>query len=1074
MFRFIWNSWWRNKERFLLLLVGAIIISVGLSYLVGITQASNGTIVDELQKRWKSSYHIVVRPSDSRSVTEDKNLLEPNYLSGLSGGISLDQYQQIKAMNDVEVAAPIAMMGYLQNSVSLNKVNYTEPGVYRLNINESTNSGANTIENENEIYFSVGWQPPGTNQDYGITQFNGNLDYGTNVLLAGIDPKSEAALVGIDKAMIESDYLSNQDEVETTNSDEVSATEIPVIVSNQEFVDGKISYTIEKLSISSFAENPSEAMEKVKDQGGREYLNQQSGELVDVFSYTTKEAHQNIVEQISAGSGTIRDFYWMPFKPSAVSYREVTSPYPDRWAYSYEVDPYVIPEDSPLAVDYSYRPVTMFGETSQEWPRLELDFKGIFDPTKLEISKDPLTELPMETYFPSKADWVLDSENQPVNPPKEMKPLNNPYGFLTKPPLMLTTIEAAAQVLGEKPISSIRLKVEGVEKLNEESEQILQRVADRIESETGLITDITLGSSPQPALTHIPGIGDQETLGWIEQPWIKLGSSVTIFEESKVGMSGVVASVIVVAMVYVFSSNIMMMYARKKEFAVLLSFGWRPNQLTKLLFLEALLIGLFVSMISWLTLGLVYAFHDIETSILRIFLIGVFGVAIYVIGAFIPGLLVRNISPYETMKTGEMTAAKKFFKTNSVTAMSLNHMLAKWKRSLLSIVAIALPASLLIFFLFITFRLRGIMYTTWLGEYVAMEVGTMHYIAMGVAIAIAVLTTAEIIWQNVSERQQELAVLKALGWQNKTVRRLVLMEGALSGLLGGMIGVCLSFIIISGMYGQIPNDQLLFFISTIIIPVVMGMIGAILPAEKAVNIQPYQGMQGLFTNDEKKEKQFKLSLGGLAGLLFAGCVTMLTFAIPEVNNSLQENVAESDKTVATQGEVRQQVDAPAADPEEDQAESNTGGGNPSGKDVITEDQTSTFQLGQYVWEDENGRNLYFGKPIDTPDSVDTESIGDDMTIITIPITFENNYINGKSVNPVAFKLVSPTGEESAPYHTETIENDGYQSGIVRGGGKVTFANTYVFPKNEDGWHIKFKDWDFGDTFDWYYILEFDS
>ncbi|WP_214729951.1 hypothetical protein [Exiguobacterium sp. s168] len=55
MLRFIWNSWWRNKERFILLLVGVLIVSTGLSYLIGTTQANNGTVVDELQKRWDSS-----------------------------------------------------------------------------------------------------------------------------------------------------------------------------------------------------------------------------------------------------------------------------------------------------------------------------------------------------------------------------------------------------------------------------------------------------------------------------------------------------------------------------------------------------------------------------------------------------------------------------------------------------------------------------------------------------------------------------------------------------------------------------------------------------------------------------------------------------------------------------------------------------------------------------------------------------------------------------------------------------------------------------------------------------------
>ncbi|WP_176555888.1 ABC transporter permease [Virgibacillus ndiopensis] len=912
MLRFIWNSWWRNKERFLLLIVGALIVSIGLSYLVGITQANKATVVDELQKRWKSSYHIVVRPPDARSVTEEKKLLEPNYLSGIAGGISLEQYEQVKAISDIDIAAPIAMMGYIQNSTQLGQIDITEPGVYRMNIKEATDNGVDTVVDNGSIYFTVGtWEGPSDSSAYGVTRFDGKLHYGTDILLAGVDPDAEAKLVGIDEAIVKgsnSKYLSKKDNIETIEvMEDIEDTKIPVILSNQEFVDGTMTYTIEKVDIP-FAENPDSTMEMVKENGGKSYLDEQPKTQVDQYKFTTSETHKKIIEQISNG-GDIGGSQWMRFKPSPVEYREVSSPYGERWPFSYEVEPYTVPSDSTLAIDYAYRQITSFGEDSSSWPRLQLDFKGIFDPRQLNISKDPLTELPMETYFPSKANWVLDKDENPINPPQQMKPLNNPYGFLTKPPLILTNIEAAAKIIGDKPISAIRVKVKDVEELTEESEQTLQDVAKKIEEKTGLITDITLGSSPQPALTHIPGLEEKENLGWVEQPWIKLGSSMTIFKESKIGMSGVIASVIAVAIVYVFSTNIIMMYARKKEFAVLLSIGWRPNQLTKLLFIEATMIGVFVSIISWLILGSIYVTNEFETSVWRLILIGIFGLSIYVLGTLIPGFLVRKISPYETIKTGEISNLKRhLFKTKSIFSMGLKNLLIMWKRSILSVIAIALPTSLLIFFLFVTFQLKGTMFTTWLGEFVAMEVGPMHYVAMGVAIAIAILTTAEIIWQNVAERQTELAALKAFGWHNRTIRTLVLIEGGLSGLLAGLIGLGIAFGIIFGMYGKFPTDELLFLLGTILIPIVTGIVGAILPARKAVIIQPYQGLTGGFTNSKRTEKSFRYVFGTVGICLFLGIVTLLMQAIPDTKESNVTRPENIQSIEGTSGEVQETIE----------------------------------------------------------------------------------------------------------------------------------------------------------------------
>ncbi|KAA0547425.1 ABC transporter permease [Bacillus sp. BGMRC 2118] len=1051
MLRFIWNSWWRNKERFILLIVGVLIISTGLSYLVGITQATNGTITDELQKRWESSYHIVVRPEGSRSVTEDKKLLEPNYLSGLEGGITLEQYEKIKSMDSIDVAAPISMMGYVYNSVQLDKLNITEPGVYRLKITEKTNTGVDIDTTSGNLYFTRGaWQPDGTGKEYGASRFEGELDFGTNVMLAGIDPEQESALVGINEAMVEgknSRFFTYEDKPKVKEEDGLIDTEIPVIVSNKEFVDGKITYSIEKLDLPFELSEQVDTMEKVKQNGGKEYLEKQKGIEVEKREFNTQEAHKKIVGKLSEGSlDGINTFHWMPYKPSPVTYRPVSSPYPERWPFSYEVEPYEVSEDSQLAIDQSYRPVKLFSEDSSGWKRLQFNFKGIFDPSKLNISKDPLTELPMETYFPSKAQWVIDKENQPVNPPKEMKPLNNPYGFLTKPPLILTTIDAAAKVLGNKPISAIRVKVSGVEKLTDESELILQQVAKRIEEETGLITDITLGSSPQPALTHIPGIEGKSNLGWVQQPWIKLGSSITIFQETKVGFSGIIASVILVAIVYVFSSNLIMMFSRKKEFAVLLSLGWRPSKLSKLLFIESTILGITVSTISWTILGFFFLTNNIDTSGWRVLLIGVFGLIIYWMGMIIPAILVKRIKPYEAMKQGEISKQhKRITRAQSIVGMTFNYLVTMWKRTILSIVSIAFPTSLLIFFLFITFHLRGVMYATWLGEFVAMEVGTMHYIAMGVAILIAILTTAEIIWQNVSERQSEIAVLKALGWQNKNIRLLVLLEGGLSGLMAGVIGLSLSFVIIWSVYGQFPSEELLFLCGTLLIPIATGILAASLPAEKAVKIQPYQGLQGTISNSQKTEKRFKYVFGMTGAGLIVAVLILLIYSLPDTDGSQMTNTRTPSEQDKTEGEVIEVY----KNTNEDE-ESNSSEGKKDIIDQYFEEAWKESKLGEQLDPNKDGSEVFtFGNLVTPPSDIIKEDI--ESELITIPLTFERGQINempnGSIFYKPYFRIVDDKGNEYRPIDMEINGRENWdQSFNLRAPGKADVLLTYEIPK----------------------------
>ena len=653
------------------------------------------------------------------------------------------------------------------------------------------------------------------------------------------------------------------------------------------------------------------------------------------------------------------------------------------------------------------------------------------------MSKDPLTELPMETYFPAKAQWVMDADDQPVNPPTDMKPTNNPYGFLTKPPLVLTTLEAAAHVLGDKPISAIRVNVAGVDSMNEASEAKLQAVAAEIEAKTGLITDITLGSSPQLALTHLPGLNGEEAVGWVQQPWIKLGSSISIFQETKVGMSGVIASVILVAVVYVFASNIIMLYARKKEFSVLLALGWRPSQLSRLLFLESTILGILVALISWLILGAFMTTGSIDSSLSRVFLIGVSGLAIYWLGSLLPIWMIRRIKPYEAMRSGEIAnRTRRWVRSESIVGMSFNNLLTQWQRSLLSILAIAVPTSLFIFFLFVTFRLKGVLYATWLGEFVALEVGTMHYVAMTVALLIAVLTTTEIMWQNVSERQAQIAVLKATGWQNHSVRLLVICEGIMTGFLAGIFGLGISLVLIFQMYGRVPVAEFGFLAFTLLIPMVTGILGAVLPAEKAARILPYQAINGTLQNSKKVEKQFKWTIGVIGTSLVAGVLALLLFAIPESTLDSSEDVAVSSDT-GTEGNMLSDTIKEENEEEPPQQASK------NAIDELGETAYRFYTIGDGADKDDVFR---FGNLVEPPDEL-TPSI-EENRFISVPVTLE---IGGEEASltykPQNIKALDDEGNEYAITDIQVTEPGTWKNRFkFMTPGKTSVILTYEVPK----------------------------
>jgi hypothetical protein len=103
----------RRPRRALALLAGVLAATTGFTVASGATATSRLTVVGTVNDSYRAAYDILVRPAGARSTMEsERGLIRPNYLSGLFGGITMAQYQQVRQIPGVTVAAPIAMIGY--------------------------------------------------------------------------------------------------------------------------------------------------------------------------------------------------------------------------------------------------------------------------------------------------------------------------------------------------------------------------------------------------------------------------------------------------------------------------------------------------------------------------------------------------------------------------------------------------------------------------------------------------------------------------------------------------------------------------------------------------------------------------------------------------------------------------------------------------------------------------------------------------------------------------------------------------------------------------------------------------
>ncbi|MFT3872487.1 MAG: hypothetical protein QM714_07550 [Nocardioides sp.] len=115
-----WTQLWRRRSRTVAMLVGLVVASAGFSVLTAQTRAETLAVRGTVNANARSAYDVLVRPTGSVSQAEASDgLVQAQFLSGIQGGISMKQLHQIRRIPDVEVAAPVAVIGYVVPKVQV-------------------------------------------------------------------------------------------------------------------------------------------------------------------------------------------------------------------------------------------------------------------------------------------------------------------------------------------------------------------------------------------------------------------------------------------------------------------------------------------------------------------------------------------------------------------------------------------------------------------------------------------------------------------------------------------------------------------------------------------------------------------------------------------------------------------------------------------------------------------------------------------------------------------------------------------------------------------------------------------
>ncbi|MFD6296069.1 FtsX-like permease family protein [Streptomyces sp. NPDC060235] len=148
----------RRRGRALALAAGILVAATSFTLLTATVSTSQATTVGTVRKNARSAYDVLVRPPDSQTDVERRSgRVAPNFLSGTFGGITTDQYRSIRGMAGVDVAAPVANIGYLMvaSTVTVDVSRFLDSDASRqiLRISPTLTSGLDSYRTSDEYVY---------------------------------------------------------------------------------------------------------------------------------------------------------------------------------------------------------------------------------------------------------------------------------------------------------------------------------------------------------------------------------------------------------------------------------------------------------------------------------------------------------------------------------------------------------------------------------------------------------------------------------------------------------------------------------------------------------------------------------------------------------------------------------------------------------------------------------------------------------------------------------------------------------------------------------------------------------
>ncbi len=882
MGRMSWLQLRSGAVRSVALLLGLLLATTAFTVLTAASRTVQLRTIGAVSAHFVPAYDILVRPKGTRTSLETQTgTVQPDFLSGIYGGITMTQYRQIERIPGVEVAAPIAMIGYTLVRdfipVFLPAADNARPGraLYRYSTTWVSDGGLTRISQPPSYLYltpdrlgvsSAGdiyeIQPRGPRvtvcpqQGFNTNPFgpaaqsnawcwskvNGTagafvsdessrrafatVDWSFPMLLAAIDPGAEVKLDGLDHAIASGHYFGSGTLAGQTSSGQAT---FPVLAASSSGV-GEFAHTqVQRLAPPIAALTLSQATMNTEATA--------PGTTVLTSRVDAQQAYADALRGMATAGG------WQPidaiWTAGPVTYR--SNPTGSRSP---------LPATNPSSVWEPAEPTAALlappmDNAEPQYRRLQVHhlparpvarLVGVFDPSEVKAF-DPLSLVPLGPYQP---DTVVpeNAASRAALRGSRLLPNLNLGGYVSQPADLITTLAALpalqqagyGNVRANDPISVIRVRVAGVTGPDALSLERIREVAQQIAQLTHLDVDIVAGSSPAPTTIELPSGPFSRSALTLTENWVKKGVAVSLLTEVDKNSVLLFALILIVCILFVANSAAAAVRSRRRELGVLVCLGWTKPRLFAAVLAELAALGLAAGLLGAVAALPLSSALGLHASPGRAMLAVPIAIGVAIVAGLAPAWLAARAEPTASIRP-PVLLVRHTRQPSGITTLAIANVLRTPGRALIGAFSLAVGVTALTILAAVTLAFRGVIVGSLLGNAVAVQVRGVDYVAAIATIALGVLAVADVVFLNVRERATEFAAIRAFGWRESTLSRLVVTEGAIIGLAGALAGAAIGLAATVKFTGQLPGALYLIAGAAVVAGALVTAISALLPAQ---------------------------------------------------------------------------------------------------------------------------------------------------------------------------------------------------------------------------------------------------